>query len=283
MKSIQDTYTLHNGIKIPIVGFGTWQAPDGPEAVAAVGEALRAGYRHIDTAAAYGNEASVGKAVRESGLPRKDIFITSKLWNSEHGYQKTLNAFEKTMAALKMDVLDLYLIHWPNPIHFRHNWEEANAESWRAMEELYQSGKIRSIGVSNFMPHHLAALLKTARIIPMVNQIRLCPGDLQDEAVAASRKHGILLEAYSPLGTGQVFAVQELKDIAAKHHKTVAQVSLRWSLQQGFLPLPKSLSPERIRENADLFDFELTEEDMAKITGLKGSCGISGDPDQIMF
>lgn len=283
MKSLQDNYTLHNGIGIPVVGFGTWQAQNGPATVMAVKEALKAGYRHIDTAAAYGNEESVGLAVKESGLNRRDIFLTSKLQNSDHGYRETLDAFEKTMQRLDMDVLDLYLIHWPNPIKFRDRWQEANAGTWRAFEELYQAGRIRSIGVSNFMPHHLDALLETAKIVPMVNQIRLCPGETQDAAAAYCVKKNILLEAYSPLGTGRIFDVPELKALAAKYGKTVAQVSLRWSLQSGYLPLPKSMTPARIWENADIFDFELSAGDMAKIAGLKDCCGASADPDKIMF
>ena len=283
MKSLQDTYTLHNGVKIPCVGFGTWQAPNGPETVAAVKEALAAGYRHIDTAAAYGNEESVGLAFRESGLARKDVFITSKLQNPEHGYRQTLAAFEQTLKKLGMDYLDLYLVHWPNPIKTRDYWQEANAGTWQAFEELCKAGRIRSIGVSNFRPHHLDELLKTAKVVPMVNQIHLCPGDTQDETVAYSRKHGMILEAYSPLGTGKIFAVPELKEIAAKYDKTVAQVSLRWSLQREYLPLPKSMTTSRIRENTGLFDFELSAADMARITGLKDCCGSSSDPDKIPF
>lgn len=283
MKSLTDTYELSNGVKIPCVGFGTWQIPNGEVAVSAVKEALRVGYRHIDTAAAYGNEESVGIAIRESGIPREEIFVTSKLPNSHHGYEATLQSFEETMKNLGMDYLDLYLIHWPNPIKYRDCWEEANAGTWRAFEELYEAGKIRAIGISNFRPHHIEALRKTARIMPMVNQIRLCPGETQPETSEYCRKHNILLEAYSPLGTGRVFDVPEIQELAKKYGKTVAQICLRWSLQMGYLPLPKSTTPSRIRENADIFDFELSEEDVQLIASLKGCCGPTKDPDTITF
>lgn len=284
MRSVQDTYTLSNGIQIPCVGFGTWQTPDGEVAVSSVKAALEAGYRHIDTAAGYGNEGSVGRAVRESGIDRKQIFVTSKLNNPDHGYEKTLRGFDKTMKELKFDYLDLYLIHWPNPIAFRDSWEEANAGSWKAFEELYEAGRIRAIGVSNFRPHHIDALLKTARIAPMVNQIRLCPGDVHQETVDYCRRQGILLEAYSPLGVGRIMDVQQVQKIAARHGKSAAQVSLRWSLQMGFLPLPKSVTPERIRQNAQIFDFELSDAEMEAVSNVeKGSSGTARDPDTISF
>lgn len=283
MKSLQSTYRLHNSVAIPCVGFGTWQVADGAIAYESVSAALDAGYRHIDTAAAYGNETSVGKAVRDSGLDREDVFVTSKLANPDHGYEATLDAFERTMEQLGLDYLDLYLIHWPNPVRFRDNWQEVNAGSWKAFEELYQAGRVRSIGISNFRPHHIEALLKTATIMPMVNQIRLCPGDTQDETVAYCREKNILLEAYSPLGTGKIFSVPAMQEMAAKYNKTIAQVSLRWSLQMGFLPLPKSATPARIRENAELFDFELTPEDVTAIANLKDCCGAASDPDKISF
>ncbi|MDW7658567.1 MAG: aldo/keto reductase [Bacillota bacterium] len=283
MNSLTSTYRLNNGIDIPCVGFGTWQAENGDQAYKAVRAAIDAGYRHIDTAAAYGNEESIGKAVRDSGIPREEIFITSKLRNFDHGYAETLAAFDLTMQRLGLDYLDLYLIHWPNPARFRECWQETNAASWKAFEELYQAGRIRSIGISNFRPHHMDELLKTATIVPMVNQIRLCPGDTQDETVAYCRERNILLEAYSPLGTGKVFDVPELQEMAKKYNKTIAQISLRWSLQMGFLPLPKSTTPSRIKENADLFDFELTAEDTAFLAGLKDCCGTASDPDKIGF
>ena len=283
MKSLADCYELRNGVKIPCVGFGTWQAANGEIAVSAVKEAIALGYRHIDTAAGYGNEESVGISVKQSGIAREDIFITSKLQNTAHGYENTMEAFEQTMKNLDMDYLDLYLIHWPNPIKYRSCWQEANAGTWKAFEELYADGRIRSIGISNFHPHHIDELMKTAAIAPMVNQIRLCPGDTQDEVAAYCKTHAILLEAYSPLGTGLIFKVPELQALEQKYGKTIAQLCIRWSLQMGFLPLPKSVTKSRIKENSDVFDFEISKQDAQIISDLKGCCGYSSDPDRITF
>jgi len=283
MNSQKDTYRLANGVEIPCLGFGTWQTPDGATAVESVRCAIDAGYTHIDTAQAYGNEASVGKAIRLSGVPRKDLFITTKLWNTNHSYDLTLRSFDESMDRLGLDYLDLFLIHWPNPIAFRDRWQEANAESWKAMEELVEAGRIRAIGISNFFPRHIEALLKTAKIAPHVNQMRLCPGDPQDDVVAYCREHQMAVEAYSPLGTGRIFDVPEMQALAAKYGRSIAQICIRWSLQMGFLPLPKSVTPSRIRENLQVFDFELSEEDVKLIAGLKGCVGFASDPDTRTF
>lgn len=277
--SLTDTYTLANGVKIPIVGFGTWQTPDGEVAEKSVIEALKAGYRHIDTAAAYGNEESVGRGIAKSGVAREDIFVTTKLWNANHSYELAKKAIDESLNKLGLDYLDLYLIHWPNPKEFRDHWEEANQQTWKAMEEAVDEGKIRALGISNFLPHHIDSLLETARIKPVVNQIFLNPSDRQEEVVTYNQTHDILSEAYSPLGTGKIFSIPELKDIAEKYNKTIAQVVLRWSLQHEFLPLPKSVHAERIVENAQLFDFELSKEDMAAIDQLEGRAGRASDPD----
>ncbi|MGX7196781.1 aldo/keto reductase [Enterococcus olivae] len=281
--SLKDTYTLSNGVEIPVVGFGTWQTPDGDVAESSVLAALNAGYRHIDTAAVYGNEASVGRAIAKSGVPREEIFLTTKLWNDAHSYEGAKKALEESMTKLGVDYLDLYLIHWPNPAAVRDSWQEANAEAWRAMEEAVEAGKIRAIGISNFLPHHLDELLKTAKIKPVVNQIYLNPSDAQEAVVAHNKKHDILSEAYSPLGTGKIFSVPELQTMADKYKKTVAQIVLRWSLQHGFLPLPKSVTESRIIENGQLFDFELSSEDMQAIDRLKGAAGEAPDPDTKAF
>ncbi len=283
MKALTDSYELPGGVGIPCIGFGTWQVSNGETAVSSVKAALASGYRHIDTAAGYGNEESVGIAVKESGIARGDIFVTSKLQNDMHGYDNTMKAFEQTMNNLDMEYLDLYLIHWPNPVKFRDRWQEANAGSWKAFEELHKAGRIRAIGVSNFHPRHFEALLETATVMPMVNQIRLCPGDTQDEVVDYCRERSILLEAYSPLGVGKIFEVPEMKALAEKYGKSIAQICVRWSLQRGYLPLPKSVTPERIRENADVFDFELSPQDVQIIADLKGCCGYSADPDTITW
>ena len=278
-----NTYRLTNGIDIPSVGFGTWQTLDGEVAVQSVRCALESGYTHIDTAQAYGNEESVGKAIRLSGVPRKDLFITTKLWNANHSYELAMRSFDESMNKLGLDYLDLFLIHWPNPLAFRDRWEQANAESWKAMEELYEAGKIRAIGISNFRSHHMDALLKTAKITPMVNQIRLCPGDTQDETVAYCREHQMVIEAYSPLGTGRIFDVPEMQTLAKKYNRSIAQICIRWSLQRGYLPLPKSVTPARIQENLHVFDFELSEDDVQLIANLKGCVGYASDPDTRTF
>lgn len=281
-QKLTDTYTLSNQVKIPCIGYGTWQMGNGEETAAAILDAINAGYRHIDTATAYGNEESVGKAIHRSGVARQDLFLTSKLANPHHGYEATHAAFLKTLELLGTDYLDLYLIHWPNPIACRDNWKEANAGTWKAMEEFYNAGQIRAIGVSNFFPRHFEALFETAKIMPMVNQISLCPGQTQPEVASYCTERGMLLEAYSPLGTGRVLESPELKAYAEKYGKSVAQVCIRWSLQMGYLPLPKSTNPDRIRQNVDVFDFTLSDEDVAAISKL--DCGgFVRDPDTITF
>lgn len=283
MKSLTDCYRLSNGVEIPCIGFGTWQTPDGDVCVSSVKAAIEAGYRHIDTAEMYGNEDSVGKAIKESGIDRKELFITSKLSNQAHGYEKTMEAFEGTMEKLGLDYLDMFLIHWPNPIAFRDHWQEANAGSWKAFEELYKAGRIRAIGISNFRQHHIEALMETATIPPMVNQMKLCPGETQEEVVDYCRSKGMLLEAYSPLGIGQIFQVSEMQELADKYGRSIAQICIRWSLQRGYLPLPKSVTPSRIQENARVFDFELEEADVRLIANLKGCVGYAADPDTRTF
>ena len=283
MKSQNDTYLLSNGVEVPCIGFGMWQTPDSRVGVNAVKSAINTGYTHIDTAQAYGNEECVKLAIDELGADRKKLFITTKLWNTNHSYDLTMKSFKSSLEKLGTDYVDLFLIHWPNPAAFRDHWENANAESWKAMEELYEAGKIRAIGISNFRPHHIESLLKTARIKPMVNQIRLCPGETQDETVDYCKNLGIVLEAYSPLGTGKIFDVPEMKALAEKYGKSIAQICIRWSLQRGYLPLPKSVTPARIEENLRVFDFELEEDDVRKIADLTGCVGLSGNPDTMPF
>lgn len=283
MRSIRDSFTLANGVQIPCVGFGTWKTPDGDVAVSAVREALHAGYRHIDTASGYDNEASVGRALRESGLSRKEVFITSKLGNPDQGYDTTCRAFEATLSRLGTDYLDLYLIHWPIPHGHKADYVTLNRETWRAFEEFYTAGRIRAIGVSNFQPTHLGHLLDYAHVAPMVNQIEFHPGFTQEDTVAFCKKHDIQVEAWSPLGNGSLFQVPEAKAIAAHYGKTVAQVALRFCLQQDVLPLPKSTTPARIAENTALFDFDLTQEDIAALAAMT-ACGDSGlYPDTVTW
>ena len=221
----------------------------------------------------------------EDGVRREELFVTTKLWNNRHSYDQALKAFDESLDKLGLDYLDLYLIHWPNPIDLREGdrWIQANAEAWRAMEELYEAGRIRAIGISNFRVHHMEALLKTAKVVPHVNQIRLCPGDTQDETVAFSRAHGMLAEAYSPLGIGRIFEVPEMQALAQKYGRSIAQICIRWSLQRGYLPLPKSVTPSRIQENLKVFDFALDDEDVSLIAGLTGCVGFGDDPDHAPF
>lgn len=280
--ALTDTYKLNNGLTIPRVGFGTWQCSN-EEAKEAVLWALEAGYRHIDTAQSYKNEEGVGQALKETDVPRGEIFVTTKLHNRWHGYDRTKEAIKGSLEKLGVDYIDLLLIHWPNPISTRDNWQEMNNESWKAMEEAVEAGQIKSLGVSNFHPHHLEPLLDFATIKPVANQILLNPSDTQPELVAFNKKHNIISEAYSPFGTGKIFDIDALKELAEKYTKTVGQLVLRWSLQHGFLPLPKTVTKERVWENADIFDFEIEQADMAIIDNLKAQAGSAPDPDSITF
>lgn len=279
---VKKIYTLHNGVEMPGVGFGTWKAKDGADAYDSIIEALKAGYRHIDTAAMYRNEASVGKAVKECGLKREEIFVTSKVWNKNRGYEKTLAAFEKTLATMELDYLDLYLIHWPAiPLQFE-DWDEINLGTWKAMIELYKAGKIKAIGVANFYPKHLESLMKT-EVPPMVNQIEFHPGYTQDEVVKYCQENGIVVQGWSPLGNGAVLGSEFLAEMAAKYNKSVAQICLRFAVQNGIVPLPKSVTPERIASNLDIYDFEISEEDMKAIAAMPET-GFSGwNPNEVDF
>jgi len=282
MKKLTDTFKLSNGYTIPCVGYGTWQTPDGETAVSSVKEAIRIGYRHIDTAAVYGNEKSVGRALDECGVDKKEIFVTSKLWNKFRGYDSTMKAFEKTMDDLGLDTLDLYLIHWPANAKQYDDPDALNLSTWKAMTELYKQGRIKAIGVSNFLPHHLEPLMQT-EVAPMVNQIEYHPGYMQSNTVEYCKKNGILVEAWSPLGCGRVLNNEDLLKIAQKYEISVAQLCIRWCLQNGVLPLPKSVTPSRILENSLVFDFCISDEDMKAINSM-GLFGFSGnDPDKVDF
>ncbi|WP_172579033.1 aldo/keto reductase [Ligilactobacillus agilis] len=283
LTSLTSDLKLSNGVTIPGLGYGTYQTPP-EDAYRAVTDALAVGYRHIDTAALYGNESGVGQAVKDSGLKREEVFITSKLWNTERGYDKAMAAFEKTLAELGTDYLDLYLIHWPaNEKQFGQEAAALNLDTWRAFEDLYKAGKIKAIGVSNFMPNHLEALLAQAEIKPMVNQIEVHPGWPQTEAIRYCQRNDILVEAWAPLGEAAALSNPVLAKIAAKYNHTPAQVCLRWEIQQGILPLPKSVHKERMAENTKLFDFELTEDEMDIIGALRNLGGQCKVPDQVDF
>lgn len=286
MKQEIKNFTCSNGYQIPCIGYGTWQTPDGETARKAVKTAIESGYRHIDTAAAYGNEVSVGKGIAEGmktvDIQRSELFVTSKLWNTERGYDKTIAAFEKTLSDLKLDYLDLYLIHWPASAHQFEKWDEINLETWRAMTDLYKEGRIKAIGVSNFWPHHLKSLLET-EVKPMVNQIEFHPGMMQSETVKFCREHQILLEAWSPIGSGRVLTDKNMKVLAEKYNRSVAQICVRWCLQNEVIPLPKSVTESRIIENRSVFDFELSEGDMKYINSMPEFAESGLHPDKIDF
>ncbi|MGD7045666.1 aldo/keto reductase [Jeotgalibacillus proteolyticus] len=274
MGSIQETTTLHNGIKMPWLGFGVFKVKDGEEVVNSVKAALETGYRSIDTAAIYGNEVGVGQAIAESNVPREELFITTKVWNSNHGYEATLAAFDESMEKLGLDYLDLYLIHWPLPSQGKY------VETWQALETLYKEGRVRAIGVSNFKPHHLEDIIAKCDIVPMVNQVEYHPQFNQRELHDFCKKHSIQLEAWSPLMQGGLLENPILVEIAEKHNKSTAQVIIRWDIQTGVVTIPKSVNPKRIAQNADVFDFELSQEDMDKISTLNQDQRMFADPDE---
>ncbi|MFB7470233.1 aldo/keto reductase [Kitasatospora sp. NPDC056184] len=267
------TVKLNNGVEIPQLGFGVFQVPDA-ETTAAVAAALQAGYRSIDTAAIYGNEAGVGRALAEGGVPREDLFVTTKLWNADQGYDETLRAFDASLAKLGLETVDLYLIHWPTPARDRY------LDSWRAIERLAAEGRIRAAGVSNFQPAHLQRLLDSSELVPAVNQVELHPGLQQAELRAFHAEHGIATEAWSPLAQGAVLDDPAITAIAERTGKSPAQVVLRWHLQLGNIVIPKSVTPARIRQNLDVFDFELTGADMDAIAGTDRGLRTGPHPDQ---
>lgn len=267
---------LNDGSKIPQFGLGVFLMKDKDEFMKAINWAIEAGYRHFDTAAFYGNEQWLGEALKNSGLARDEFFVTSKVWNSDHGYDNTMAAFDKSLQKLGLDYLDLYLIHWPADHYI---------ESWQAMEALQKAGKIKSIGVSNFKEHHLEDLMAHSDVKPVIDQVETHPYFQQKELVKYLHDHNIAHEAWSPMGRGSdgIFQDSVLKDIAAKHHKTVAQVILRWHIQRKTVVIPKSIHQERLNENIDIFDFELTNEDMQKIAEMDTGKRIYKDPDDKEF
>ncbi|MEU0664997.1 aldo/keto reductase [Streptomyces lavendulocolor] len=264
--------TLNNGVSMPQLGFGVWQVPD-DEAAKAVGTAIEAGYRSIDTAAIYENEKGTGEAIAASGLPREELFVTTKLWNSEQGHDATLRAFDESLARLGLDYVDLYLIHWPVPS------KDLYADTYKAFEKIYADGRAKAIGVSNFLPEHLERLLGETSVVPVLNQIELHPQFQQAEARAFHARHDIATEAWSPLGQGRgLLEVPTIVAVARKHGRTPAQVVLRWHLQLGNVVIPKSVTPSRIQENIDVFDFELDADDLAAFAALDEGRRLGPDP-----
>ncbi len=273
--NITSTVKLNNGVEMPIFGLGVFMSKEGTEVENAVKVALQNGYRHIDTAAIYKNERGVGKAIKASGVAREDIFLTSKVWNSDQGYETTLAAFDESLEKLQTDYLDLYLIHWPKG--------KRSVETWKALEEIYKKGRVKAIGVSNFLVHHLEVFLPECKITPAVNQYEFHPELQQPDLLEYCRKHGIQPEAWSPIMKGRVNDVPLIQELADKYGKTPVQITLRWEIQKGIVTIPKSVTPERIISNANIFDFELNEDDIAKINGLDKNGRIGGHPDFITF
>ena len=268
------TIELNNGVSIPQLGFGVFQVPP-PDTKAAVATALETGYRHIDTAKIYGNEEGVGQAIAESGIDREELFITTKLWNSDQGTDSTLKAFDTSIGKLGLDYVDLYLIHWPAPA------KDSFVDTWRAFEKLYADGRVRAIGVSNFRPVELRRLLDLGLTVPAINQIELHPQLTQDELRAFHTDHEIATEAWSPLAQGRVFGEQAIVDIAKAHGKTPAQTVIAWHLALGNVVIPKSVTPSRIAENLDVFDIALSDEEIASITALNQDSRVGPDPADV--
>lgn len=274
------TTTLINGLSIPTIGLGTWQVTENVESIIHTG--LNAGYRHIDTAVVYGNEEAIGNAIAASDIKREDIFLTTKIWNSNRGYDLVMQSFEESLERLQTDYVDLLLLHWPEKTSTE-NWDEINASSWKALEELYLSGKVKAIGVSNFMVVHLNSLLKKCSIKPMINQIEYHPGYLQDDVVRYCKEHSITVEAWSPIGSGRLLQHPLLKDLAQKYNISVAQLCIQFAIQNGLVVLPKSTNPENIKNNLHLPKFIIDEHDMALINNME-EAGWSGlDPDKVDF
>lgn len=272
---IKGFFTLHNGVKMPYLGLGVFKSKDGKEVIDAIHWAIDAGYRHIDTAAIYKNEEGVGTAIQTASIARKELFVVSKVWNADQGYDSTLKAYDESLKKLKTDYLDLYLIHWPVKGKF--------VDTWKAMEYLYKQGRVKAIGVSNFLQHQLEDVLEVCEIVPMVNQLEFHPHLVQPSLLDFCQSKGIQYEAWSPLMKGDVVNVPLLNELSQKYGKTEAQVALRWNLQKGVVTIPKSVKKERIISNADVFDFELSEEDIKRIDKLDKHKRIGPDPDTFDF
>jgi diketogulonate reductase-like aldo/keto reductase len=272
---IDGSFKLHNGVRMPYLGLGTYQADNEDEVVNAVKTALDVGYRHIDTAAVYNNEEGVGKGIKASNVPRADIFVVSKVWNTDQGYDSTLKAFQDSLDRLQLDYLDLYLIHWPVKGKYK--------ETWKALEYLYANKKVRAIGVSNFLQHHLEDVMADATIVPMVNQMEFHPYLVQQDLIDFCTKNTIQYEAWSPFMVGKVFELDFCNQLAEKYRKSVAQIILRWNLQKGVIPIPKSVHGHRIASNADIFDFELSQEDVRYLDSLDRNERTGAHPDHFDF
>lgn len=275
INSMTDYTVLNNGVKMPWLGFGVFKVPDGQVVEDAIGKALEAGYRSLDTAAIYGNERGVGNAMAASGIPRGEIFLTTKVWNDDQRAGRVMEAFEESLALLGTDYVDLYLIHWPVRGRYK--------ETWTVLEEIYRSGRARAIGVSNFLVHHLEDLLADAEVVPAVDQVEFHPRLLQPDLLKFCREHGVQMEAWSPLMQGQIISEPRVQQLAAKYARTPAQIVLRWDLQHEVVTIPKSIRAERIVENSQIFDFELSPEDVAALDALDEGRRVGSHPDTFTF
>ena len=264
---------LNNGVYMPSIGFGT-SLITGDECIETIKKAIEVGYRHIDTAHAYENEAEIGQAIKQSNIDRKNLFITSKVWKDSMGYENTLKSCEETLKNLKLEYLDLFLIHWP-----KNNDDNLNIETWKALEKLYNDGNVRAIGVSNFLYNHLKVIMDNCNVIPAVNQIEFHPGLMRQETINFCKNQGIVIEAWAPLGKGKMLNNDTLMQLAKKYNKSVAQICLKWCLQNDVIPLPKSQNIERMKQNLELFDFKISNEDMHKINNMDFFAGSNMDPN----
>ena len=275
---------LNNGILMPGIGFGTWKIKDYNQVIDVVKKAIEVGYRHIDTASVYGNEEAIGIALKESCIPREDIFVTTKLWNSVRGYNETICAFNESLKKLQLEYIDLYLIHWPSPLEFRDCYQEKNIETYQALEKLYSQGKIKAIGVSNFLKHHIEELKNFVSIPIAVNQIEFHPYYYDQETIEYCKQNDIIIEAYSPLGRGEILKDNTIADIAKKYNKSPAQICIRYAIDNQIVPLPKTISKQRMIENLNVFDFNLMKEDIEKIRNLsRDDKQIGSNPDTADF
>lgn len=282
LHDINDCYTLSNGVKIPCVGYGTYVESDAEKNVEVIGQAIRAGYRLLDTASFYGTETYMAQALKKCGIPREEFFITSKVWKTEMGYEQTKEAFDRTLENLQTDYLDMYLIHWPVPGADCEDWRQLDADTWRAMEELYEEGRIRAIGVSNFLPHHIENLLENGRIAPMVDQLEFHPGYHQAVTLHYCKEHNIRVQAWSPLGRRRVLEDPLILELARKYETSAAQICLRFAFQEEVIPLPKASSLERMEQNQDIFSFEISREDMYRLETMPQTGWSGQHPDGLL-
>ncbi|MEO0900684.1 MAG: aldo/keto reductase [Bacteroidota bacterium] len=272
---LQGTFELNNGVQMPYFGLGVYLSKDGNEVIQAIDDALEHGYRHIDTASIYKNEHGVGEAIKQSSVNREDLFVVSKVWNADQGFESTLKAYDDSLKRLDLDYLDLYLIHWPK--------EGLYKDTWKALEKIYSEKRVKAIGVSNFLQHHLEDVMMDSEVVPMVNQMEFHPYLVQQDLLDFCKNKGIQYEAWSPMMQGHIFKMDEFKQLAKKYGKTIAQIVLRWDIQKGVVTIPKSVKKERIISNAQIFDFELEESDMELLDGMNQGKRFGPDPDNFDF